>query len=111
MAVFGILATALGMAMVVVLAIIKRPIPNLTGAFVLFAVAGVLVVAGIWLVRLRRWAGLIIAALSLLIAVAYAVSLTRCGECSWRVLAGNAVFAALAALPGVLILRWRRLLR
>jgi hypothetical protein len=101
----GVLAAASGI--VVVLFLVNMP--RASRLFVALAIA--LLAGGIGVVLRYRWAGMLIAALSLAAAIGDLASLARCSDCDARTLLVNAVVAILCAAPGILILRWRKLLR
>jgi hypothetical protein len=107
----GILATAAGAALALLLGLIKRPMPDAIGVIALFTMAAILTVGGIWLTLRRRWAGMLIATTSLLTAAGYFAMLSRCHDCSAGVLLANITIGALFGTPGALIIRWRRFLR
>jgi hypothetical protein len=109
--IIGLLAAASGVATTLLLGVIKRPLPSVAGAFVLFVISVALVIGGVWLARLRRWAGGVIAVLSLTATVLDLVGLARCESCTPGVLAANLVIAGMFAIPAAAIIRWRRFLR
>jgi hypothetical protein len=109
--ILGGFCAAGGIATVFLLGTIKRVIPNITGAFLLLAFGTLLTIGGIWLARRRRWAGILIAAASLLAAGYYLVGLTRCMECTTGTMVANVAIALMVGVPGVAIVRWRRFLR
>ncbi|HEX6099162.1 MAG TPA: hypothetical protein VF432_22810 [Thermoanaerobaculia bacterium] len=108
--IFGILVAAGAVAVAFFLFLMKGRTAA-GGMLVLGAAAALLLAGGIGLMLRRRWAGLLVAAISLAAAAAYLAMLWPCRDCSPRVLFANVAVAALFAVPGVLILRWRRLLR
>lgn len=109
--IFGLLAVGAGAAFVVVAYLINFRMPNVPATLALSAIGGALIVGGVWLARRRRWAGLLVAGISLLVAVVYLLALTDCDGCGAIALSVNVVIALVYGTPGVLILRWRRFLR
>ena len=104
--VIGILATWAGVVVAMVLAHLR------TAPWLLGSIAAALLAGGIGLMLRRRWAGMVLATMFLALPVAYAVDiLIRCRDCSAVVLLANLACAVLFAAPGVVIVRWRRLLR
>jgi hypothetical protein len=110
LSIFGVIAVAAGLLLTLLLAHITQPMEP-SGPTVLFLMAIILAVAGAWLTTRRRWAGMVIAAMSLAAAAAYLIMLTRCRTCSFGVLIANISLAVLYGMPGALIIRWRRFLR
>ena len=111
LSILGVLSAAVGLLLALLLGYIKRSLLDTFGVIALLVMAIVLTIGGVWLVRRRLWAGMLIATASLVTATGYLALLTRCDGCSAGVLLGNVVIAFFYGAPGVLIIRWRRFLR
>lgn len=101
----GLLAALSGVMVAMFLANVRMAV------WFLGSLAAALLASGVGLMMRRRWAGIVLAAMSFAGAIAYVAGLVRCDDCSGRVLAVNLAIAVLGATPGVMIVRWRRLLR
>jgi hypothetical protein len=108
--IFGILSTMGGVAMTFLLVLMKGRMAS-EGMLVLGTIAGFLLVGGIGLTLRRRWAGMLVAAISVAAVAGSLGMLLSCRGCSPRVLFANLAIAAMFGVPGVLVLRWRRFLR
>ena len=111
LSIVGLLFTGFGLLCVGVLSINKRPLPDATRSFLLLALAIVLTIGGIWLTLRRQWAGMLIAAASLLVSSIYLAGIARCSDCTIGVLIANITIALMYGAPALLIIRWRRFLR
>jgi hypothetical protein len=111
LSILGVLSAAGGFLLALLLGYIKWPWPDMFAAIALLVMAIALTIGGVWLVRRRLWAGMLIATASLVTATGYLALLTRCDGCSAAVLLANIAIAIVYGAPGVLIIRWRRFLR
>jgi len=111
LSIIGILAAIGGVAVVWLIGSIRRPLPSVGRAWMVFVLGAVLVIAGIWLVRLRRWAGVLVALMAGSFALSWIVGVLRCGDCGTGVVLMNVFFALPLALSVAAIIRWRRCLK
>lgn len=109
--VIGMLTTLAGMGSGL-MAVVPLGLHDVPGRkLFLFPIAALVLIAGIGLTLLRRWAGIAVAALSIIVSAGYTIAILRDGVTGGALFLNLLLVSVFVALPSIAIVRWRRFLR